>query len=365
MTGTRIVSLLPAATEMACALGLADRLVGISHECRYPDFIAARPKLTRSVLPQGLNQAAIDAFVTARLRAGESLYEVDEALLRALEPDLILTQDLCEVCGVSSREVDRACEILPNNPHLLRFSPKSLAGIYENLKMLGEATGRSEAAARIVADARRRTLDVESRVASLPKPRVFCMEWLDPPYCSGHWVPEMVESAGGVDRLSRKGTDSVRVEWADVLAWSPEVLLLMPCGFDLQEIIPQTARMPSLPGWAQLPAVRDDRVFVVDANAYFARPGPRVVDGIELLARLIHPELEWRSIEAAAVRLRTKICESCRALFLCQQSAGCWCGTVCVPHAELKKLSETHSDCLCPDCLGSYAGRQAEVAAAT
>lgn len=358
MSAERIASLLPAATDMVCALGLRDRLIGVSHECSYPDFVAALPKLTRSALPSGLTQAEIDAFVSARLRAGESLYAVDDALLRRLEPDLILAQDLCEVCGVSSRDIDGVCDTLPGNPRILRFSPKSIAGIHDNLRMLGDATGQSEAAERIVADARRRMAEVGKRVASLPRPRVFCMEWLDPPYCSGHWVPEMVEIAGGVDGLSRKGADSVRLRWDEVLAWAPQVLFLMPCGFALDEIIPQTARLPSLPGWAELPAVRDDRVFVVDANAYFARPGPRVIDGIELVARCIHPALDWPAIEPAAVRLRTKTCESCGALFLCQAATGCWCAAVALSDADRKRLAQTHGDCLCPACLGSYSSRR-------
>jgi iron complex transport system substrate-binding protein len=355
MTGTRIVSLLPGATEMVCALDLANHLVGISHECSYPDSIATLPRVTRSVLPRDLSQAEIDAFVTARLRNGEGLYEIDEALLRRLEPDLIITQDLCEVCGVSSKETDLACEILPNHPSILRFSPKSLAGIHENLRTLAEVTGRSEVADRIIADACSRAAHIASRVARLNRPRVFCMEWLDPPYCSGHWVPEMVELAGGIDSLSRKGTDSVRVPWDEVLAWAPEVLFLMPCGFGLEEIIPQTARLPSLPGWSELPAVRNGQVFVLDANAYFARPGPRVIEGIELLASLIHPELEWSAIEAPSVRLRFKTCGCCSALFSCRPSAGCWCASVRVSPVVLSELSKTHADCLCPNCLDAHA----------
>ena len=358
MSGRRIASLLPAATDMVCALGLGDRLIGISHECSYPDFAAALPKLTRSALPHGLSQPEIDAFVSARLRAGESLYAVDDALLRRLEPDLILAQDLCEVCGVSSRDIDGVCDTLPGNPRILRFSPKSIAGIHDNLRMLGVAAGASEAAERIIAAARHRIAEVEQRVAALPRPRVFCMEWLDPPYCSGHWVPEMVEIAGGVDALSRKGADSVRVTWNEVLAWAPEVLFLMPCGFALEDIIPQTARLPSQPGWSELPAVREDRVFVVDANAYFARPGPRVIDGIELIARCIHPMRDWPEIEPAAVRLRTKRCESCGELFFCRTASGCWCASVALADADRKCLAETHADCLCPACLGSYSERR-------
>ena len=355
MSSMRIVSLLPAATEMVCALGLADRLVGVSHECNYPGIVATRPRVTRSALPSGLSQAEIDTFVTARLRNGESLYEIDETLLRSLEPDLILTQDLCEVCGVSSKETDRACEMLAKSPSVLRFSPKCLADINENLRTLAQATGRSDLAERVIAELQGRTTQVARRVAELPRPRVFCMEWLDPPYCSGHWVPEMVEIAGGIDSLSRKGADSVRISWDDVLAWAPEVMFLMPCGFDLEEITPHTVHLPSLPGWSTLPAVRDGQVFIVDANAYFARPGPRVMEGIELLARLIHPELEWSTIDAASMRLRFKTCEGCGASFPCRPSAGCWCDSVRVSTAVLTELSRLHTDCVCPRCLDGHA----------
>jgi iron complex transport system substrate-binding protein len=355
MSGERIVSLLPAATEMVCALGLADRLVGISHECNYPDFVGTRPRVTRSALPTGLSQAEIDNFVTTQLRKGESLYEIDEALLRSLEPDLILTQDLCEVCGVSSKEADRACQTLPGSPSVLRFSPKCLPDIYENLRILAQATGRSGLAERVIGEMQSRATQVARRVTGLCRPRVFCMEWLDPPYCSGHWVPEMVEIAGGIDSLSRKGTDSVRISWADVTAWAPEIIVLMPCGFGMDEILPHTLHLPSVAGWSNLPAVRDSRIFIVDANAYFARPGPRVIEGIELLARLIHPELEWPVIDAASVRLRFKTCEGCGVSFPCRPSAGCWCASVHVSGAVLRELREIHADCLCPACLGAHA----------
>ena len=351
MNGARIASLLPAATEMACALGLAEQIVGVSHECAYPNVIAARPKLTRSVLPASLTQAEIDAFVTARLRSGESLYEVDGALLRTLAPDLILTQDLCEVCGVSSRELDVACELLQNAPRILRFSPKSLTDVHENLRALGEATCRSAEAERLIADARTRANFIANRLAGAPRPRVFCMEWLDPPYCSGHWVPEMVEIAGGRDALSRKGSDSARVAWEDVVAWAPEVLILMPCGFGIEQVIQHAEILPLLPRWAELPAVRHDRVFAVDANAYFARPGPRLSDGLELLAHIFHPELEFPAIEAAAIPLWTKRCERCGMLFLCRKLSGCWCESVCVPPAVLAELSKSYSECLCRPCL--------------
>jgi iron complex transport system substrate-binding protein len=363
MDGARIASLLPAATEMACALGLVDQIVGVSHECDYPNAIATRPKLTSSVLPRGLTQEEINAFVTSRLRGGESLYEIDTRLLRELAPDLILTQDLCEVCGVSSKELDVACQILPNTPRILRFSPQSLADVHENLRVLAEATGRRAAAERIIASAQSRASFIANRLAGVPHPRVFCMEWLDPPYCSGHWVPEMLEIAGGTDSLSRKGRDSVRIAWEDVLTWAPEVLILMPCGFNLEQVIRQAEVLPALPRWPELPAVQDNRVFAVDANAHFARPGPRLSDGLDLLARIVHPEFEWPKIEATAVRLQTKRCESCGTFFFCRTSPGCWCASIGVLPSVLREFSESYIDCLCRACL--LAGRTQTVGAST
>jgi iron complex transport system substrate-binding protein len=363
MDGARIASLLPAATEMACALGLAEQIVGVSHECDYPNAITTRPKLTRSVLPRGLTQAEIDGFVTSRLRGGESLYEIDTQLLRTLAPDLILTQDLCEVCGVSSKELDVACQILPNTPRILRFSPKSLADVCENLRALGEATGRSAAAEHIIADAQRRASFIATRLAGISCPRVFCLEWLDPPYCSGHWVPEMLEIAGGRDSLARKGRDSVRIPWENVLTWAPEVLILMPCGFNLEQVIRQADVLPRLPKWSELPAVQNNRVFAVDANAHFARPGPRLSDGLELLARIVHPEFEWPQIQATAVPLRTKRCERCGTFFFCRTFPGCWCASIDVLPSLLREFSESYSDCLCRECL--LAGRTQTVGASS
>jgi iron complex transport system substrate-binding protein len=302
MTSARIVSFLPSATEMACALGLGDQLVGITHECDYPPEIEGKPVVVRNVLPiETMSQPEIDAAVTQRMRDGLSLYQVDEKLLQELAPDIIMTQNLCQVCAPSGNEVTQALNLLPKKPQILWLTPKSLEEIFDNLRELGGATGRLKEAEDLIAAGRARLEKVAAVTRTLSdRPRVFCMEWLDPVYCSGHWMPEMVEIAGGVDALARKGTDSVRIPWDDVLKWAPEVLIITPCGFNLDKVIEQTPQLFAYPGWSELPAVRANRVYAVDANSYFARPGPRVVDGTELLAHLIHPELfEWEGSQQA------------------------------------------------------------------
>ena len=300
-----IVSFLPSATEMACALGLSDQLVGITHECDYPPEIKGKPVVVRNALPiEKMTQSEIDTAVAARLREGNSLYEVDERLLQELAPDLILTQDLCQVCAPSGNEVSQALNLLPKKPQILWLTPNSLEQIAANIRELGEATGRAKEAGDLIASGRTRLEAISAVTRNLPhRPRVFCMEWLDPVYCSGHWVPEMVRVAGGIDAISREGRDSVRIPWEDVVKWAPEVLIITPCGFNLEQVIEQSSRLLNYPGWLDLPAVRQGRVYAVDANSYFARPGPRVVDGTELLAHLIHPELFAWNGPASAYRL--------------------------------------------------------------
>src|SRR6266571_3217565 len=305
-SGARIVSFLPSATEMACALGLGGQLVGITHECDYPPEAQSKPVVVRNVLPiEKMSQPEIDAAVTQRMRDGLSLYQVDEKLLQELAPDIILTQDLCQVCAPSGNEVTQALSLLPKKPQILWLTPKSLEEIFDNLRELGQATGRVKEAEELITSGRARLEKIAAVTRDLShRPRVFCMEWLDPVYCSGHWMPEMVEIAGGVDALARKGTDSVRIQWNDVVEWKPEVLIITPCGFNLDRVIEQTPQLFAYPGWSELPAVRDDRVYAVDANSYFARPGPRVVDGAELLAHLIHPELfRWEGSSEAFRRI--------------------------------------------------------------
>jgi iron complex transport system substrate-binding protein len=302
----RIASFLPSATEMVCALGLEDRLVGITHECDYPSTVSGKPVLVRSAVPvEAMTQAEIDSAVSERISQGQSVYLVDEKLLRQLAPDLILTQDLCQVCAPSGNEVTQALKALPNQPQILWLTPKSLQQIAGNLREIGEAAGCPERAEEVIAG----TFGQLEKIAEVAggadsRPRVFCMEWFDPLYCCGHWVPEMVKIAGGLDRLGREGSDSVRIPWSDVVAWAPEILLLMPCGCHLDKVMELAPVLAKLPGWGELPAVRQKQVYAVDASSYFARPGPRVVEGTRLLAHLIHPELfEWRGPENAFRRL--------------------------------------------------------------
>jgi iron complex transport system substrate-binding protein len=305
-TAQRIVSFLPSATEMACALGLQDQLVGITHECDYPPSVREKPIVVSSAISMAtMTQAEIDKTVSERMRNGQSLYQVDEKLLQELAPDLILTQDLCQVCAPSGNEVTQALNALPSKPEILWLTPKSLEQISDNLREIGKATGTLKKAEAVIASGRG-ILDqvAEKARAASSRPRVFCMEWLDPVYCSGHWVPEMVTIAGGVDHLGREGSDSVRVSWEDVLAWRPEVLIIMPCGFHLHQVIELAPRLCAMSGWRDLPAVQQGRVYAVDASSYFARPGPRVVEGAELLAHIIHPDVfPWTGPANAYKRL--------------------------------------------------------------
>ena len=296
----RIVSFLPSATEIACALGLADSIVGITHECDYPPEIASKPVVVRNVLPiEQMSQSEIDRAVAERMQAGLSLYQIDEELLRTLAPDLILTQNLCQVCAPSGNEVSQVLKALPQAPEILWLTPQSLTEIFDNIRDLGAATGRSAEAAALVSDCEARIQQLSSVLSVVQgrPPRVFCMEWLDPVYASGHWVPELVKLAGGVDELGRERGESVRVSWDDIAAYAPEVLVIMPCGFNLQQTMKQIwsvfgfQRTEAARKFFELPAVKNGRVYAVDANSYFARPGPRVVEGAELLARLIHPEV--------------------------------------------------------------------------
>ena len=302
----QIVSFLPSATEMACALGLSEQLVGITHECDYPPEIKGKAVVVRKALSiEKMSQREIDLAVSERMRGGQSLYEVDETLLQEIAPDLILTQDLCQVCAPSGNEVSQALNLLPKKPQILWLTPNSLEQIFSNLRELGEATGRTKKAGELVAEGRARLEKIEAVTRNLSdRPRVFCMEWLDPVYCSGHWVPEMVRIAGGMDALSKEGADSVRIPWDKIVEWKPEILIVTPCGFNLEQVIQQSQQLFTYPSWSSLPAVRDGRVYAVDANSYFARPGPRVVDGTELLAHLIHPDVfTWEGSTRAYQRL--------------------------------------------------------------
>jgi len=305
----RIISFLPSATEIAGALGLADQLVGITQECDYPESIRHKPVVVRPAIDLGRRSLSeIDQVVSQRLAAGASLYQVDEPLIRRLRPDLILTQNLCQVCAPSGNEVTRLLQSLPNPPEVLWLTPKCISDIEQNMLDIGRATGRLKEAEKLIAAGQER-LNKIAEVTRTPaaRPQVFCMEWVDPVYGSGHWVPEMVALAGGQDGLGRAGADSVRIPWSRVLEWDPEILIVSPCGFKLSAAREQAAPLSGYPGWGNLSAVRSGRVYAVDANAYFARPGPRVIDGVELLAHLIHPErFGWDGRPDAFSKIQTQ-----------------------------------------------------------
>lgn len=288
----RIASFLPSATEMVYALGAGEMLVAVSHECDYPLEAQRKPIVSRARFNHTEHDsAAIDALVSQAIRHGESLYTIDREALGQANPDLILTQELCDVCAVTGNDLSQALRDLQMNPEVLALTPRRLEGIFENILTVGDAIGLRERAQRLVAELRARVERVAVTAQRAARPKVFCLEWLDPPYSSGHWVPELVELAGGVDRLGRKGADSTRIRWEDVVAYAPEALVIIPCGFDVARAMREIGRLEALPGWTSVPAVAADRVYVSHGSAYFSRPGPRIVDGLEILAHIIHPEL--------------------------------------------------------------------------
>jgi iron complex transport system substrate-binding protein len=277
----RIVSFLPAGTEIAYAIGAGEFVVGRSHECDYPREAMALPIVSRPALDlDGLSQEQIDRSVSDRLKSGESLYEVDEVLLRQLAPDVVLTQDLCQVCAPSGTELTRALRELPSKPKVLYLTPQNIADIEENILEVGAATDQIEVARSIITHNRGRMNRVRDAVIDVPRRRVAFLEWTDPLFCAGHWVPEMIAIAGGEDPLGKTGADSERISWDDVVSANPEKIIVAPCGYGL-------ARAAELA--RALPRIAGATVFAVDANAYFARPGPRVAEGVELLAHLFHP----------------------------------------------------------------------------
>jgi iron complex transport system substrate-binding protein len=279
----RIVSFLPAATEITYALGAGADLVGRSHECDYPPQVRSLPVVSKPALPlEGLSQKEIDRAVAERLSTGESLYQVDEKLLDELHPDLVLTQDLCQVCAPSGNELSRALREMSSPPEVLWLTPRNVDEIEQNIVAIGEATGRQEVARQLIAGNRERIRKVVAAVSHAARRRVAFLEWTEPLFCAGHWVPEMVDAAGGEDPLGQPASDSRRITWDDVAAFEPELIIVAPCGYGLEEATAVAHR---------LPRITDAEVYAVDANAYFARPGPRVAEGIELLAHLFHPDL--------------------------------------------------------------------------
>ncbi len=280
----RIVSLVPHATELLFALGLGPEVVAVTHECDYPPAARAAKRVTRDVLPAGLSAAEIDAAVRDRTLRGESIYELDQEAIVTLAPDLIVTQALCPVCAVSYTEVEELAERMPSRPRVISLDPHTLGETLEDVHTLAEATGRCERAVELTGVTAARIDGIERAVRGLPRPRVAALEWLDPVYVAGHWTPELIELAGGQDLLGSPGAPSATVSWEAVAASEPEIVVVMACGYDAQR-----AHAEALAYASELAGLGARRVVAVDASAYFSRPGPRLIDGLELLAHILHP----------------------------------------------------------------------------
>ncbi len=291
----RICSLLPGATEVVAALGLGDELVGISHECDYPPQVRRKPVVVHAAIDaECTSSPKIDQEVKKAVRAGQDLYELDEAMFARAEPDLVITQDLCHVCAITPSRLQRAIAGMRKAPTLLTLKPTTLGQVLTDVERIGHATGKQAEAHALTADLRTRLEGISERISrsgdwGTGHPKVACVEWLDPLYAAGHWVPEMVSLAGGLDVLGTAGAPSEQVTWEQVRDAAPDVLVLMPCGFSMRRTLREWECLTRHPGWQSLPSVQNGRVFVVDASAYFSRPGPRLVDGVAILAALCHP----------------------------------------------------------------------------
>jgi iron complex transport system substrate-binding protein len=287
----RIVSLLPAATEIAAALGLTDQIVGVSHECDFPEQASQRPRVTQCpVHDASLASVEVDDWVRRALRENGTIYAIDEPLLRTLRPDVILTQKLCDVCAVGYGTVTRLAQTLPGPPRVVNLEPTSLADIFDDIRSVAKTCDVPERAEELIRNLSKRVENVRKHAAMIPdRPRCFLMEWVDPPFCSGHWGPELVEIAGGHDPLGRKHQPSAQIDWQQVLDAHPEIIVLALCGYGIDRARRDYELLRRSPGFDSIPAANSRKVYVVNASAYFARPGPRIVDSLEILAGILHP----------------------------------------------------------------------------
>ena len=305
----RIVSLLPSTTEIVCALSLENELVGITHECDFPATITDRPRLTASrISHETMTSAEIDHAVRSQLDGHGSIYDLDEVRLRELHPDLILTQELCDVCAVSYKTVSQAARAFEAGVKVVSLEPNTIADIFANIRMVGELTGRASEAAKLVDSLHTRLDQVREKTSAVSRrPRTLMLEWLEPPFAPGHWVPEQVKIAGGDHAFGKAGKPSVTTTAEEICAYAPEVIVLIPCGYYKEDILRQLpkARLPE--GWNDLPACRNNEVWATDASSYFSRPGPRVVEGVEILARILHPEIFGPPTNDEAVRVKQNV----------------------------------------------------------
>jgi len=285
----RIVSLLPSATEIVCSLGLRDQLVGVTHECDYPVGVEGLPKVTRTLIPHDASSGEIDALVRERLKTERALYSLDMPVLESLRPDLIVTQALCDVCAVAEKEVQSAARSLPGQPRVINLEPTCFADVLDCIKQVGDAAGCEDRAVRCIAELQARIDAVATRSQAISnRPSVMLLEWIDPPFCAGHWSPELVALAGGREAIGVAGERSVTTSWEAIVAADPEMLMIACCGFNVARTMDDLPILRSYPGWESMSCVKSGRVYVVDGSAYFSRPGPRLVDSLEILAHALH-----------------------------------------------------------------------------
>ncbi len=288
----RICSFLPSTTEIVYALGLGKNLVGVTHECDYPPEVREKSKVIMSFInPDELSSREIDDLIIKNRNDGKSTYLIDIEALKEANPDIILTQGLCEVCAVSGNKVVESVKALGRTPEVISLEPSTIDQILDAILKIGEATDTKDRADKLIEKLKSRIHRIESLFSGeRDRPRVFCMEWLDPPYAAGHWIPEMVELAGGVNGIGTPGEPSRKVSWDDIFDFAPQIMVVMPCGFNIEDILKEIDTVTSHKYWNQMSASRRGHVYLVDANSYFSRSGPRIVDGLEILAKIIHPD---------------------------------------------------------------------------
>jgi len=286
----RIVSLLPSATEIVCALGLEDQLVGVTHECDYPHAVLRLPKVTHTLIPKEAPSAEIDRLVREQLQTTRALYTLNLPLLKELRPDLIVTQSLCDVCAVAQEDVQVVLSQLPGSPRVINLEPQSLLDVFTAMHQVADAAGVSAEGA-IQPLISRIDAVIARSVTLTHRPRVVLLEWLDPPFSCGHWSPELVRLAGGIEGLGQEGRPSRTLRWEEVIAWQPEIVFTACCGLNVERTLQDLLSLHSISGWQELPAVRSGRLYVMDGSQYFSRPGPRLVDSLEMLAHVLHPSV--------------------------------------------------------------------------
>ncbi|MEE9575676.1 MAG: cobalamin-binding protein [Gammaproteobacteria bacterium] len=304
----RIVSLLPSATEVICSLGLREYLVGVTHECDYPADVVGLPIVTKSIIPHDASSIEIDQLVRSQLETTTALYSLDVELLELLQPDIIVTQALCEVCAVSEAEIEETICQLSKNPKVLNLEPMCLKDVLDTLLLVGEETGQQDFTDSVIKALNHRIDRVraltENHIEKSAYPKVAFLEWIDPPFNAGHWTPELIEMAGGIDCLGNKHRPSETTLWDDVLEAQPDVMFIACCGFSMERAAKDIPILQSNEGWKDLPCVKNKRVYLSDGNSYFNRPGPRLVDSLEIIANALHPDVHILGIDLpSAVRV--------------------------------------------------------------